>query len=110
MATLDELTESSMIRILQEPKNALIKQYKKLFEMENVNLRITDSAISAIAREAIARKSGARGLRAILESCLIDIMFELPSMENVTECVIGEEVVLNHEKPILIYEQTRKQA
>ncbi|WP_028326130.1 ATP-dependent Clp protease ATP-binding subunit ClpX [Desulfatirhabdium butyrativorans] len=110
MATLDELTESSMIRILQEPRNALVKQYKKLFEMENVNLRITDSAISAIAREAIARKSGARGLRAILESCLIDIMFELPSMENVTECVIGEEVILNHEKPILIYEQTRKQA
>lgn len=110
MATLDELTESSMIRILQEPKNALVKQYKKLFEMENVNLRITDSAIFAIAREAITRKSGARGLRAILESCLIDIMFELPSLENVTECVIGEEVVLNHEKPILIYEQNRKQA
>lgn len=110
LATLDELTESSMIRILQEPKNALIKQYRKLFEMENVNLRITDSAIAAIAREAIARKSGARGLRAILESCLIDIMFELPSQENVSECVIGEEVVLNHEKPILIYEQTRKQA
>jgi len=110
VATLDELTESSMIRILQEPKNALIKQYKKLFEMEGVNLRVTDSAISAIAREAIARKSGARGLRAILESCLIDIMFELPSIENVTECVIGEEVVLNHEKPILIYEQSRKQA
>ncbi len=110
IATLDELNESTLIRILQEPKNALIKQYKKLFEIEGVNLRFTDSALSAIAKEAVKRKSGARGLRSILESCLLDIMYEIPSIDNVKECVIGEEVVLNKEDPILLYEQTKKQA
>jgi ATP-dependent Clp protease ATP-binding subunit ClpX len=78
--------------------------------MEGVNLRLTDSALSAIAREATKRKSGARGLRAILETCMLDIMYELPSAENVKECVIGEDVVLNKEEPILLYEQTKKQA
>ncbi len=110
LATLEELTEHSLIRILTEPKNALIKQFKKLFEMEGVNLRLTDSALSAIAIEAIKRKSGARGLRAILESCLLDIMYDLPSIESVKECVISEDVVLNREEPILLYEQTKKQA
>jgi ATP-dependent Clp protease ATP-binding subunit ClpX len=110
VATLGELEEDALIRILQEPKNALLKQFKKLFEMEGVNLRLTDSALSAIAREATKRKSGARGLRAILEGCLLDIMYELPSAENVKECVIGEDVVLNKEDPILLYEQTKKQA
>lgn len=110
IATLDELNESTLIRILREPKNALIKQYKKLFEIEGVNLRFTDSALSAIAKEAVKRKSGARGLRSILESCLLDIMYEIPSINNVKECVIGEEVVLNKEDPILLYEQTKKQA
>ena len=78
--------------------------------MEGVNLRLTDSALSAIAKEAQKRKSGARGLRAILESCMLDIMYELPSSENVKECVIGEDVVLHKEDPILLYEQTKKQA
>ncbi len=110
IATLDELTESSLIRILKEPKNALIKQFKKLFEMEGVNLRLTDSALSAIAGEAIKRKSGARGLRAIMENCLLNIMYEIPSVEDVKECVISEEVVLNNEPPILLYEQVKKQA
>lgn len=110
VATLDELSEASLIRILTEPKNALIKQFKKLFEMEGVNLRLTDSALSAIAREAQKRKSGARGLRAILESCLLDIMYEIPSVKNVKECVISEDVVLNKEEPILLYEQTKMQA
>jgi ATP-dependent Clp protease ATP-binding subunit ClpX len=110
IATLHELTEDSLIRILKEPKNALIKQYQKLFEMESVNLRFTDSALSAISREAIKRKSGARGLRAIMESCMLDIMYELPSLENVKECVISEDVVLNKEDPILLFEQTKKQA
>ena len=109
-ATLDELTENSLIRILKEPKNALIKQFKKLFEMEGVNLRLTDSALSAIAGEAIKRKSGARGLRAIMENCLLNIMYEIPSVEDVKECVISEEVVLNNEPPILLYEQVKKQA
>ena len=110
VATLDELAEDALIRILQEPKNALLKQFKKLFEMEGVNLRLTDSALSAIAQEATKRKSGARGLRAILEGCLLDIMYELPSAENVKECVIGEDVVLHKEEPIFLYEQTKKQA
>jgi ATP-dependent Clp protease ATP-binding subunit ClpX len=104
------LNEDALIRILTEPKNALLKQFKQLFEMEGVNLRLTDSALSAIAKEAQKRKSGARGLRAILESCMLDIMYELPSVENVKECVIGEDVVLNKEDPILLYEQTKKQA
>jgi len=110
IATLDELNEDALIRILTEPKNALLRQFKKLFEMEGVNLRLTDSALSAIAKEAQKRKSGARGLRAILESCMLDIMYELPSSENVKECVIGEDVVLRKEEPILLYEQTKKQA
>ena len=108
IATLDELNESALIRILQEPKNALVKQFKKLMEMEGVNLRLTDSALLAIAKEASKRKSGARGLRAIMESCMIDIMYEIPSMANVKECVIGEDTVLNQEDPILLFEQPNK--
>ncbi len=110
VATLNELNETALIRILKEPKNALIKQFKKLFEIEGVNLRLTDSAIAAIAKEALKRKAGARGLRAILENCMLDIMFEIPSIKNVKECVIGEDVILNKEEPILLYEQTKKQA
>ena len=110
IAILDELSEASLVRILKEPKNALIKQFKRLFELEGVNLRLTDSAISAIAKEASKRKVGARGLRAIMENCMLDIMYEIPSIENVKECVVGEEVVLNNETPILLYEQTKKQA
>ena len=110
IATLDELSAESLVRILTEPKNALIKQYQKLFEIEGVNLRLTDSALSAIADEALKRKSGARGLRAILESCMLDIMYDIPSKEDVKECVIGEEVVLKKEEPILLYEPSKKQA
>lgn len=110
ITTLDELNEETLIRILSEPKNSLVKQFTKLFEIEGVNLRFTDAAMSAIARESIKRKSGARGLRAILESCMLDVMYDIPSIDNVKECVIGEEVVLKGEKPILLYEQTKKQA
>jgi ATP-dependent Clp protease ATP-binding subunit ClpX len=110
IATLAELNEVALIRILKEPKNALLRQFQKLFELEGVNLRLTDSALKAIAIEAIKRKSGARGLRAILESCMLDIMYEIPSIENVKECVISEDVVIKKEDPILLYEQTKKQA
>jgi ATP-dependent Clp protease ATP-binding subunit ClpX len=110
VATLDELNEDTLIRILSEPKNALIKQFKKLFELEDVNLRFTDSALLAIAKEALKRKSGARGLRAILEACMLNIMYELPSIDDVKECVISEDVVMNQEEPILLYEQSKKQA
>jgi len=110
VATLDLLNADALIRILSEPKNALVKQFKKIMEIEGVNLRFTDSALSAIANEALKRKSGARGLRAIMESSMIDIMYEIPSLDNVKECVIGEDVVLNQEDPILLFEQTKKQA
>ncbi len=110
IATLDELNESSLIKILLEPKNAVIKQFKKLFEIEGITLRFTDSALSAIADEALKQKSGARGLRSVLENCLLDIMYKIPSLNDVKECVIGEDVILNREDPILLYEQTKKRA
>jgi len=110
VAILNELSEASLMRILVEPKNAIIKQFKKLFEMEGINLRFTDSALSAISKEAVKRKSGARGLRAILETCMLDIMYNIPSVENVKECIISEDVVLHREDPILLYEHTKKSA
>jgi len=109
-ATLDELSEDTLIRILTEPKNALVKQFKMLFDFEGVNLRFTDSALKAIAKESVKRKIGARGLRSIIETCMLDIMYEIPSISNVKECVISEDVILNKEDPILLYEQTKKQA
>jgi ATP-dependent Clp protease ATP-binding subunit ClpX len=110
IATLNELGADALIRILTEPKNALVKQFQKLFEMEGVNLRFTDTALSAISKEAMKRKSGARGLRSIMEKCLINIMYEIPSIDDVRECVVNEEVVLKDEDPILLYEQSKKQA
>ena len=110
VTTLDELKESSLIRILTEPKNALVKQFRKLFEFEGVSLRLTDNALSSIAKEAMKRKSGARGLRSIMENTMLDIMYEIPSDESVKECVINKEVVLNNEEPILLFEQKKKQA
>ncbi|MBW1614947.1 MAG: ATP-dependent Clp protease ATP-binding subunit ClpX [Deltaproteobacteria bacterium] len=109
-AALCEFTEETLIRILTEPKNALIKQYQKLFQMEQVKLSFTDAALKAIASEAFKRKSGARGLRSIMEKALFDIMFELPSLRDVKECVIGEEVILNAQEPILLFEQKRQKA
>jgi len=110
IAALHDLDRASLIRILQEPKNAIIKQLQKLFEMEGVRLRFTEDAMRAVAQEAIGRKSGARGLRAILEDCLLDIMYELPSLENVKECVIDKEVILKKGKPFLIYEPVKQHA
>ncbi len=110
ITTLDELDESSLIKVLLEPANALIKQFKKLFEIEGVALRFTDSALSAIANEGLKQKSGARGLRSVLENCLLNIMYEIPSIKDVKECVVGEDVILNKEEPILLYEQTKKRA
>lgn len=107
-ATLNELSLDALVRILREPKNALIKQYKKLFELENVKLRFTDDVLVAIAKDAIKRKSGARGLRAILESVMLDIMYDIPSMPEITECIINEDVVTKGEPPLLIYEKQAK--
>lgn len=110
IATLDELSEVAMVRILTEPKNAIVRQYQKLFEMQGVELKFTDGAIKAVAREALKRKSGARGLRSILEKAMLDIMFEIPSMKDVRECVIGEEVILHNESPILLFENQAESA
>ena len=110
VATLEELDETALVRILSEPKNAIIKQFQKLFEMEGVNLRFTDSALTAIARESRKRNAGARGLRAVLENTMLDIMYELPSIGGVKECVVGEEVIMNQEQPILLFEKPKKQA
>jgi ATP-dependent Clp protease ATP-binding subunit ClpX len=103
IATLEDLDESALVRILKEPKNALTKQYAKLFEMENVRLKFTDGALGAIAREALARKSGARGLRAIMESIMLDVMYDVPSHPEIEEVVISQEVVEHKEKPIIVY-------
>jgi ATP-dependent Clp protease ATP-binding subunit ClpX len=104
VATLEELDEASLVRILTEPRNALVKQYQRLFEMEGVQLKFTDGALGAIAREAISRKTGARGLRALLEEIMLDVMYDLPSKENIRECIISEEVVERTRDPILVYE------
>ncbi|MFT4571158.1 MAG: ATP-dependent Clp protease ATP-binding subunit ClpX [Hyphomicrobiaceae bacterium] len=103
IATLLDLDEAALVRILQEPKNALTKQYQKLFEMENVRLNFTEGALHAIAREAFRRKSGARGLRAIMESIMLDVMYDVPSQTEIEEIVISEEVVEKKEKPIMVY-------
>jgi len=110
VATLGELTEDSLVRILTEPKNALAKQFQKLFEYEGVRLRLTDEALRAVAKLAVKRKSGARGLRAILENSMLDIMYDIPSLENVEECVISEDVIMNEEDPIIIYGSSKKKA
>ena len=104
IATLSGLSKDALVRILTEPKNALVRQYEKLFELEGVELKFTDEALKAVAEDAIKRKSGARGLRAILESVMLDIMYDIPSMPGVQECIIGEEVIRNDESPMLLYE------
>jgi ATP-dependent Clp protease ATP-binding subunit ClpX len=103
VATLEDLDESALIRILTEPKNALVKQYQRLFEMEGVKLAFTKDALEGVARKAIGRKTGARGLRSILEQNLLDTMFELPSLEGVSEVAINREVIEGRAKPLYIY-------
>ncbi len=110
VATLDELDEPAMIKILIEPKNALIKQYQKLLSFDNVRLRFTEGALSAIAKKATRRKTGARGLRAILEEIMLDVMYEIPSQKGIKECVINEETIMKSEKPILLYEKQAESA
>ncbi|NLI32849.1 MAG: ATP-dependent Clp protease ATP-binding subunit ClpX [Deltaproteobacteria bacterium] len=103
IATLRELTEDELVRILTEPKNALVKQYKKLFELEDVRLRFTEGVLRAIAKEAIRRKSGARGLRSIMENIMLDIMYDLPSHPEIQECIINEDVLVKQVSPLLLY-------
>jgi ATP-dependent Clp protease ATP-binding subunit ClpX len=108
VATLEDLDEESLIEILTKPKNALVKQYQRLFEMENTSLTFSEDALSAISRKAIARKTGARGLRSIMESILLDTMYELPSMEDAEEVVISGEVVEGDASPLYIYSERRE--
>ncbi|HNP05807.1 MAG TPA: ATP-dependent Clp protease ATP-binding subunit ClpX, partial [Rhodocyclaceae bacterium] len=108
VATLQELEEAALVQILIEPKNALIKQYQKLFGMEGVELEVRPSALSAIARKALERKTGARGLRSILEQVLLDTMYELPGMENVSKVVIDESTISGDNQPLVIYAEQPK--
>ena len=103
IATLDELNEKSLIKILKEPKNALTKQYQKLFEFENVELEFKDDALSEIAKKAINKKTGARGLRSILETILLKTMFELPELENVLKVTVDKSSVVGDADPIVTY-------
>ena len=107
---LGELDEASLVRILIEPKNALTKQYQKLLSFDNVRLKFTDTALSAIAKKAIQRKTGARGLRAILEEIMLDVMYEIPSQKGIKECLITEDTVIKNEKPLLLYEKQAESA
>jgi len=110
LATLEDLDETALVTILTEPKNALVKQYKRLFEMENVGLTFTDDALNAVAKKAITRKTGARGLRSILEGILLETMFELPTFDGVEEVVVNAEVIEGNAQPLLIYAEKKKTA
>ncbi|MFO7155700.1 MAG: ATP-dependent Clp protease ATP-binding subunit ClpX [Pseudomonadota bacterium] len=110
IATLDELDVDSLVRILVEPRNALVKQYKKLLELDGVTLKVTDGALRAIAEEAIRNKAGARGLRAVIEGAMLDVMYEIPSKKNAREVILSEDVILKKEKPLVIYEQQAETA
>jgi ATP-dependent Clp protease ATP-binding subunit ClpX len=110
IATLHDLDDQALVRILKEPKNAIIKQYQKYFDLEKVRLKFTDDAVASIAREALKRGTGARGLRAILEEVMLEIMYELPSIQGLKECIITREVIMSHEHPVLITEAKEQTA
>jgi ATP-dependent Clp protease ATP-binding subunit ClpX len=110
IATLHELNEEALVRILLEPKNALVKQYKKLFSFEHVKLRFTDEALRAVASEALSRKTGARGLRSILEATMLDVMYELPEYKSLQEVIVNEDVIHKNEQCILVFEKEAESA
>ncbi|MEL7462506.1 MAG: ATP-dependent Clp protease ATP-binding subunit ClpX [Pseudomonadota bacterium] len=110
IATLNDLDEDALVTILSKPKNALVKQYQRLFEMESAKLTFTDEALAAVSRKAIERKTGARGLRSILEDVLLDTMFDLPALEGVEEVVVNEEVIAGSAKPLMIYSDAAQEA
>ena len=110
VATLQELEEKALMRVLLEPKNALIKQYEKLFLFEKVKLKFTDAALVAISKKAHQQKTGARGLRAILEEVMLDLMYDIPSQKNVRECVITDDVINGHGAPLILHEKGIKSA
>ena len=108
VATIDDLDETALVEILVKPKNALVKQYQKLFDMENVKLSFSDDALGEVAQKAIHRKTGARGLRSILENALLDTMFDLPAMDGVEEVVINKEVIEGRSQPLQIYSERQE--
>ena len=110
IATLDELDLDALMRILKEPKNALIKQYQKLFEMEGVDIQFRDEALKAVAQKARERKTGARGLRSIMESVLLDTMYKIPSMDKVSKVIIDAAVINGESEPLLVYENREQQS
>ncbi|HPB94552.1 MAG TPA: ATP-dependent Clp protease ATP-binding subunit ClpX, partial [Polyangiaceae bacterium] len=105
IATLHELDEAALVDILTKPRNSLQRQYQKLFDIDGIKLKFTKGALTAVAREALERKSGARGLRAILEAAMLDIMYEIPSKVGVKEVIINEDVVTKHEPPLIVYQK-----
>ncbi|PID57033.1 ATP-dependent Clp protease ATP-binding subunit ClpX [candidate division KSB3 bacterium] len=105
IATLSKLSEESLVKILQEPKNALLRQYQKLFEFDNVKLHFKEEALQAIAHRAMKLEMGARGLRSVMENLMLDLMFEVPSMPTIRECIVSEDVILHNADPILLYEK-----
>jgi ATP-dependent Clp protease ATP-binding subunit ClpX len=106
---LEELDEKALVQILTKPKNAVVKQFQTFFEMEEVDLQFKDSALKAIAKKSITRKTGARGLRSILENLLLDLMYELPSMKNVSKIIIDKDVVENDKKPLILFHSKKSQ-
>ena len=110
IATLEDLDEEALVKILIEPKNALVKQYQKLFDMEEVELVFTEDALHSVAKKAIDRKTGARGLRSIIEGILLDTMFDLPSMDGVNEVHVDKDVIDNGKEPVRVYSQKEKTA
>ena len=110
IATLGELDQAALVQILVEPKNAIIKQYQRLFEMENVRLKFTDDALKAVAQTALDRKLGARGLRSILEEVMLDVMYEIPSQDDIKEVVISQETIQRNEQPLIVYEHKAESA
>ena len=110
VATLEDLDEAALKKILTEPKNALVKQYQRLFEMENTSLTFQDEALNVVAKKAIERKTGARGLRSILEGMLLDTMFDLPSMDGVDEIVIDKDVVDGRKDPVRVFAKKKEKA
>ena len=110
IATLHELNEEALIDILTKPKNALVKQFQRIFDMDGVKLKFAKNALSAVAREALARNAGARGLRAILEHAMLDIMYDVPSRSGIKEVVINEEVITKGEPPLIVYQKEAEMA
>jgi len=110
IATLEELDELALVSILTEPRNALVKQYQKLFEFEEVRLRFTEGALAAMARQALSRKSGARGLRSILETIMLELMYDIPSRDDVEEVIVSEEVVEQGADPLLVLKHEAESA